>query len=235
MTAPKQRPLITFFTRKGCTLCDKIFPRVQSECNALGLPLEIVDVDTHPDLVRDHGDWVPVIAFNGRPRLRGIINPPWLTRELRALARDPKRRERVRVSVVILVDGEKMLINQRPAGTSYAGWWEWPGGKADIGEDIEVCAHRELAEEIGIEAAHLVKVGVWRVEFPERIIFLHVFAGPPKPESKPHAEAMVHRWVHPDEIRELDFLEPNLPILERFVEIWRAGELDLELKDVPCD
>ena len=228
MTTPATRPLITFFTREGCKLCDALLPDVQAQCESLSLPLEVVDIDAHPDLVRDHGDWVPVIAFNGRPRLRGRIHPAWLKRELRALARDPQRRERVRVSVIILVDGEHMLINQRPTGTSYAGWWEWPGGKADIGEDIRVCAERELDEEIGIKAERLVEVGVWRVEFPERIISLHVFAGPPKQGSVAHEDAMVHRWVKPDEIKALDFLEPNLPILERFVEMWRSGELDLE-------
>ncbi len=46
--------------------------------------LEVVDIDTNPELVAAHGNWVPVIAINGVVRFRGRINEVLFTRVLDA-------------------------------------------------------------------------------------------------------------------------------------------------------
>ena len=43
------------------------------------------------------------------------------------------------------------LLAQRPAGKVYAGWWEFPGGKAEPGEAPGRALARELREELGLE------------------------------------------------------------------------------------
>ena len=43
------------------------------------------------------------------------------------------------------------LLAQRPAGKVYAGYWEFPGGKAEPGEPPAQALSRELHEELGIE------------------------------------------------------------------------------------
>ncbi len=46
--------------------------------------LEVVDIDTNPELVAAHGNWVPVIVINGVVRFRGRINEVLFTRVLDA-------------------------------------------------------------------------------------------------------------------------------------------------------
>lgn len=46
---------------------------------------------------------------------------------------------------------ESFLLAQRPEGKSYAGYWEFPGGKVEEGETLLHALKRELYEELGIE------------------------------------------------------------------------------------
>lgn len=55
------------------------------------------------------------------------------------------------VSGAVLVNAEsRVLLARRPPSKSYAGYWEFPGGKIEPGETPEGALVRELAEELGI-------------------------------------------------------------------------------------
>jgi len=48
---------------------------------------------------------------------------------------------------------DNFLLAQRPEGTTYAGYWEFPGGKVEKGETLLHALERELHEELGIKIA----------------------------------------------------------------------------------
>ncbi|MDQ6868004.1 MAG: (deoxy)nucleoside triphosphate pyrophosphohydrolase [Pseudomonadota bacterium] len=55
------------------------------------------------------------------------------------------------VAAVALIDPDcRVLIAQRPQGKSFAGLWEFPGGKVELDERPEAGLIRELHEELGI-------------------------------------------------------------------------------------
>jgi 8-oxo-dGTP diphosphatase len=55
------------------------------------------------------------------------------------------------VVAAALIDADgRILIAQRPSGKTFAGLWEFPGGKVDDGERPEDALIRELREELGI-------------------------------------------------------------------------------------
>ena len=56
----------------------------------------------------------------------------------------------VAAAVIERPDGT-FLLAQRPAGKAYPGYWEFPGGKIEAGEDARAALTRELREELGIE------------------------------------------------------------------------------------
>ncbi len=55
------------------------------------------------------------------------------------------------VVAVALIDADgRVLINERPEGKTFAGYWEFPGGKIEKGETPEAALLRELQEELNI-------------------------------------------------------------------------------------
>ena len=57
---------------------------------------------------------------------------------------------RVSAAVIFRNDGAEYLLAQRPPGKAYAGYWEFPGGKVEAGENFAQALVRELQEELGI-------------------------------------------------------------------------------------
>jgi 8-oxo-dGTP diphosphatase len=54
------------------------------------------------------------------------------------------------VSVVLIDEDSRILVQQRPPGKPMAGLWEFPGGKLEAEESPEGGLIRELQEELGI-------------------------------------------------------------------------------------
>lgn len=97
-------------------------------------------------------------------------------------------RQPVDVAVGVLIDAAgRFLITSRPAGKVYAGHWEFPGGKIEVGESVAQALQRELHEELGITIGeaqpwkttlhdyahalvrlHFCKVFAWRGDFEMR-------------------------------------------------------------------
>lgn len=62
-----------------------------------------------------------------------------------------KMSERLLVASGILIEGERVLLCQRPEPGRLAGKWEFPGGKMLPGEEPRQAVRREIDEELGVE------------------------------------------------------------------------------------
>ncbi|MDD3266806.1 MAG: NUDIX domain-containing protein [Burkholderiales bacterium] len=63
-------------------------------------------------------------------------------------------KKKLNVVVGILLDGDKILLNSRPDGKDMSGYWEFPGGKIELGESNVDAVIRELYEELSINIGH---------------------------------------------------------------------------------
>ncbi|NMM12247.1 MAG: NUDIX domain-containing protein [Rhodoferax sp.] len=84
----------------------------------------------------------------------------------------------VAVGVLIRPDGD-FLLTSRPAGKVYEGYWEFPGGKLEVGETVAQALQRELHEELGITIGPAALWKVELVDYPHalvRLSFCKVFS-----------------------------------------------------------
>jgi glutaredoxin len=76
--------VVTLYTRASCHLCDDAHVLLEREQRRYRFQLELVDVDTSPELVAQYGEWVPVVHVDGQLRFRGGVNVVLLRRLLDA-------------------------------------------------------------------------------------------------------------------------------------------------------
>ena len=82
----------------------------------------------------------------------------------------------MKVTAAIFRNRDKVLLMRRAPGHPLAGTWEYPGGKFEDGEDGPTCLHRELFEELGIDAqiGDLIAI-VKHITDSGKVIELHAY------------------------------------------------------------
>ena len=106
-----------------------------------------------------------------------------------------------------------LLMTCRPEGKTYAGFWEFPGGKVEPHESAEAALVRELKEEIDVTVGQQ-KFG-WLLEHHYahahvRLLFFWAldWAGQPR-----GAEGQRLLWVHPGDAWPYPVLPATVPFL----------------------
>ncbi len=80
------------------------------------------------------------------------------------------------VAVGILIDpNQNILLTQRQSHQPYSDYWEFPGGKLEVGEDAEFALCRELSEEVGVSPITPQPLLSVLHHYPELSVRLHVF------------------------------------------------------------
>jgi 8-oxo-dGTP diphosphatase len=78
----------------------------------------------------------------------------------------------VAVGILIRPDGT-LLFASRPEGKPYAGYWEFPGGKLEVGESVAYALKRELHEELGVDIGAVFPWLVRVFDYPHALVRLH--------------------------------------------------------------
>jgi 8-oxo-dGTP diphosphatase len=118
----------------------------------------------------------------------------------------------VAAAVLQRPDGS-FLLAQRPAGKVYAGYWEFPGGKVEPGEQAAAALVRELHEELGIDvqAAYPWLTRVFAYSHATvRLNFFRVTRWQGEPHPK---EDQAIAWQEPGAAMAQPMLPANAPVL----------------------
>ena len=139
----------------------------------------------------------------------------------------------VLVAAAVVIEGGRVLLSQRKAGGHLAGAWEFPGGKVDEGEDPREAVHRELREELGIDATagEILDVTFHRYDDVGKTVLLMFFEATRTPGSaEPRAiDVAAVKWAGADDLDARRFPPADAEVLRKV----RARLARLQPTDAP--
>src|SRR6187549_2940482 len=117
------------------------------------------------------------------------------------------------VAAAVIERPGEFLLAQRPEGKAYSGYWEFPGGKIEPGEDARAALVRELREELGIEVREATPWITRVYAYTHATVRLHFFRvtswdGEPQP-----LEDQAIRWQRGEATDVAPMLPANAPVL----------------------
>jgi len=118
------------------------------------------------------------------------------------------------VAAVIRREDGRLLITQRLADDTLGGYWEFPGGKVEPGEDLAAALRRESLEEVGLETEIGPEIHYVVHAYPDRDVQLHFFRARIIAGEPARLEVADFVWVTGAEFEGYQFPEADLPLLE---------------------
>lgn len=115
-----------------------------------------------------------------------------------------------------------VLISLRHSDAHQGGLWEFPGGKLEPGETVEVALQRELYEELGIRIGNASPLMQVAHDYQDKSVLLDFllvesFAGEPLGR-----EGQRWLWCPLADLPNYPFPEANKPVVTRLVEIFEV-------------
>jgi 8-oxo-dGTP diphosphatase len=124
-------------------------------------------------------------------------------------------------AVALIGPDRHVLIAQRPRGKSFAGLWEFPGGKVEVDERPEAALIRELHEELGIavEETCLAPLTFASFAYPDFHLLMPLyicrrwtgFVGP--------RENQTLKWVRPQDLRTYPMPPADAPLIPALLDL----------------
>jgi 8-oxo-dGTP diphosphatase len=122
---------------------------------------------------------------------------------------------RIHVVAAIIRKDDEILITQRLDGVHLARLWEFPGGKVEAGESLDVALRREIQEELGIKIRVDDEYFTVDYDYPSKSVRLHFFnCVVLEGEVRPLDVADL-RWIKPHDIGNYQFPPADIDLVRK--------------------
>ncbi len=119
------------------------------------------------------------------------------------------------VAAIILRDG-KFFATQRGYG-EWKDWWEFPGGKMEVGETPEEALKREIREELSTEISVDEFLCTVEYDYPKSHLTMHCYLCTLLTEALHLNEHEVAKWLTNDGLNSVKWLPADKIIVEQLI------------------
>lgn len=120
----------------------------------------------------------------------------------------------IEVVAAIIIKNKQVLATQRGYG-EWQGWWEFPGGKIEMGECPQEALKREIKEELNadISVGELLDTVEW--DYPNFHLTMHCFVCTLESESLHLNEHEAATWLTKETLDSVQWLPADLILLNK--------------------
>ena len=136
--------------------------------------------------------------------------------------------KQIEVVAAIIRKGDKIFATQRGYG-EWQDWWEFPGGKMEVGETPEGALKREIREELSAEINVGELLTTVEYDYPKFHLTMHCFLCTLVGEALHLNEHEAARWLTKDELDSVKWLPADEIVVEKIKDLL-AAESEEELK-----
>jgi 8-oxo-dGTP diphosphatase len=123
----------------------------------------------------------------------------------------------IEVVAAIICKGDKIFATQRGYG-DWKDWWEFPGGKMEVGETPEEALKREIKEELSADISVYEFLTTVEYDYPAFHLTMHCYLCTLLDEAMHLNEHEAARWLSKAELRSVKWLPADLEVVERMKE-----------------
>ena len=120
--------------------------------------------------------------------------------------------KKIEVVAAILHKEDKFFATQRGYG-EFEGFWEFPGGKMELGETPEGALKREIQEELGIDIKVETLVCTVEHNYPDFHLTMHCFMATMIDENVELREHKSAKWLSTDTLYNVNWLPADVKVL----------------------
>ena len=120
----------------------------------------------------------------------------------------------IEVSAAIIRDAQNRIFATQRGGGDWKDWWEFPGGKIELGATPEAALRREIRAELDTEitVGELLYTVEW--DYPKFHLTMHCFLCTVESGSLTLLEHEAARWLDPTELASVQWLPADWEVSE---------------------
>ena len=129
-----------------------------------------------------------------------------------------EERKSIEVVAAVIIEQQRVFATQRGYG-EWQGWWEFPGGKLEAGENPEAALRREILEELATHVEVRERLCTVAHDYPNFHLTMHCYLCRVVTGNLSLLEHKASRWLSRSELEDVQWLPADVEVVDLLKEM----------------